>query len=237
MKQLTTYEIERIAADVFKNYKNQTQTEWDVIYVDPQELAEMLGFKLINIDFGEDSDILGFTSFNEFDTEVVDINGKNRLMHLTDKSIIINKSLQLSCLGRYNFTIMHEIAHHIINQVCSAGYHVKFRYQPHYEMKSEPFYTTFDYDETLANELAAAILMPKDILTIVFQNVFGRAYVKRINSFLDRKEYRGFCAIAKLFGVSKEALSIRLRKLGMIGEYQYWTHNEMIDVYFETKTA
>jgi hypothetical protein len=42
-----------------------------------------------------------------------------------------------------------------------------------------------------------------------------------------------FVSIAKLLGVSREALSIRLKDLGMLGEYRYMTVSEVIDVYVE----
>ena len=88
-----------------------------------------------------------------------------------------------------------------------------------------------DYDEYMANQLAAAILMPNEFLEKVFLNVFKTRRVERIHSLLDKIAFRKLCAIAALFGVSKEALAIRLQKKGMLGEYIFAGYESLLDVF------
>ena len=55
--------------------------------------------------------------------------------------------------------------------------------------------------------------------------------MERIHSLLDKIAFRKFCAIAALFGVSKEALAIRLQKKGMLGEYIFAGYESLLDVF------
>ena len=232
MEYLSNEKVEEIAAELFRSYKENLDANWDVLCVEPLILAEMLGYKVTLLELGENSEILGLTVFRDMDVNLTDKFGKSHRLHLNKRSIVINESLKDSCFGRYKFTIAHELAHHIIDEMCNACYSVKYRKQPHFIM-NKPQSLTADYDEYAANKLAAAILMPKEILEMVYKFCFNNKYIERINTVYDRENYHLFVSIAKLLGVSREALSIRLKDLGMLGEYRYMTVSEVIDVYVE----
>ena len=229
MINLKSYEIDQLAQSVIKRYKEYTQTDWELFSVDPIKLAEMCGCEIIFVDFGDESEVLGFTAFNDMEVTVMDVCQSEISLKLSDKSIVINESLKNGCVGRYNFTIVHEVAHHIINKVCDANYSIKYRSLPHMEKVNNRF--SPDYDEYMANQLAAAILMPNEFLEKVFLNVFKTRRVERIHSLLDKIAFSKFCAIAALFGVSKEALAIRLQKKGMLGEYIFAGYESLLDVF------
>ncbi|MEE0913165.1 MAG: leucine-rich repeat domain-containing protein [Ruminococcus sp.] len=55
--------------------------------------------------------------------------------------------------------------------------------------------------------------------------------LERIHSILDKVNFQKFCAIAALFGVSKEALAIRLQKKGMLGNYIFAGYESLLDVF------
>ena len=232
MEYLSNEKVEEIAAELFRSYKEKLDANWDVLCVEPLILAEMLGYEVTLLEFGEDSEILGLTVFRDMDVNLTDKFGKSHRLHLNKKSIVINKSLKESSFGRYKFTIAHELAHHIIDEMCNTCYSVKYRKQPHFVM-NKPQPLPADYDEYAANKLAAAILMPKEVLEMVYKFCFNNKYIERINTVYDRENYHLFVSIAKLLGVSREALSIRLKDLGMLGEYRYMTISEIIDVYVE----
>lgn len=233
MINLRSHEIDKLANSVIKRYKEYTDTEWDLFNIDPMTLAEMCGYEIKFIDFGDESDILGFTAFNNMTVTVTDVNQTDLTLDLTDKSIVINEALKRGCVGRLNFTIAHEVAHHIIEKVCLADYSVKYRQLPHFE-KSHGCYS-LDYDEYMANQLAAAILMPSEFIDLVFGKLFGTNRVERIHSILDKFEFKKFCALATMFGVSKEALAIRLQKMGKLGEYRYAGYEHLLDVFPSTE--
>ena len=229
MIYLRSEEIDKLASRIIKSYKEYIGLEWDLFSIDPFKLAEMCGCEIIFVDFGEEADILGFTAFNDMTITVVDVNQSEMSLDLTDKSIVINEARKRGCVGRLNFTIMHEVAHHIINKVCSANYSFKYRQLPHFEKANNRY--SPDYDEYMANQLAAALLMPSDFVNIVFTKAFGSNRVERIHSILDKVNFQKFCAIAALFGVSKEALAIRLQKKGMIDNYIFAGFESLLDVF------
>ena len=97
-------------------------------------------------------------AFNDMDITLTDANQSDVTLELSGRTIVINEALTRGCAGRLNFTIAHEIAHHIIDIVCGANYSVKFRLLPHFEKANNRY--SLNYDEYMANQLAAALLMP-----------------------------------------------------------------------------
>ena len=229
MIYLRSEEIDRLACSVIQRYKEYVGMEWELFSIDSMKLAEMCGCEITFVDFGDETDTLGFTAFNDMTITVVDVNQTEMSLDLTDKSIVINEALKRGCEGRLHFTIAHEVAHHIINKVCGANYSFKYRQLPHFEKTNNRY--SPDYDEYMANQLAAAILMPSGFVNTVFIKAFGTNRLERIHSILDKVNFQKFCAIAALFGVSKEALAIRLQKKGMLGNYIFAGYESLLDVF------
>ena len=236
MEYLSDKRVEEIAAGLFTQYKQTLNVDWDVLCVEPLVLAEMLGYEVILIEFGEDSDILGLSAFRDMTVTIIDKYGKDHRLNLNRRSIIVNKSLRETCFGRYKFTIAHELAHHIINDMFNRGYAFKYRRYPHFVMDN-PQILPVDYDEYIANRLAAAILIPNAVLKNSFKNMFGKTYIEKINGALERDKYHRLCSMAKLFGVSTEALIIRLKTVGLLGDYVYMTLDDLFEMSPETRIA
>jgi Zn-dependent peptidase ImmA (M78 family) len=235
---LTSEKIECIAKELLDKYRRSLDIGWDIFSVSPVLVAKLLGLEIKYVDFGEESEVLGFTSFCPMELLLTDKNNNEVFVSLTGKTIIINEALKNGCKGRYHFTIMHEIAHHILNEIRPDYYSLKFRTKPQYIRNNAEY--CVDEDESKANMLASAILMPKEFIETVFVKAFEKSYVKRIHSVLDRTEFLKFKAISDLFGVSKEALAIRLQKLGLLGEYRNVSVNSVLDIFPENnkvKTA
>ena len=53
-----------------------------------------------------------------------DSDGTDITLDLSNRTLVINEALKRGCEGRLNFTIAHEIAHHIIDVVCGANYSI-----------------------------------------------------------------------------------------------------------------
>ena len=51
-----------------------------------------------------------------------------------------------------------------------------------------------------------------------------------LNAAWRRKEYEKFCNMCYLLGVSKQALSIRMMRLGLLGEEHLRHPNEILDI-------
>ena len=93
--------------------KEYIGVDWELFKVNPITLAEMWGLDVKFVDLGEDSDIMGFTAFNDMDITLTDANQSDITLELSGRTIVINEALTRGCAGRLNFTIAHEIAHHI----------------------------------------------------------------------------------------------------------------------------
>lgn len=235
MVYLNKSEISDLAKKVIQKYKEYIGVEWELFKVEPIRLAEMLGLDVKFVDFGDDSEILGFTAFNDMSITLTDANQSDITLDLSNRTLVINEALKRGCEGRLNFTIAHEIAHHIIDVVCGANYSIKFRQLPHFERPGNRF--SLDYDEYMANQLAAALLMPDVFVDTVFYKLFETERVKRIHSILDKVAFKKFCAMAALFGVSKSALAIRLQKKGMLGEYIFAGYENLLDIFPDTEES
>lgn len=232
MLYLRSDEIKSLADKVIRQYKNIIGVDWELFKVEPIKLAEMLGLDVRFVDFGEDSEIMGFTAFNDMSITLTDANQSEITLDLSGRTIVINEALKKGCIGRLNFTITHEIAHHIIDMFCGANYSVKFRRLPHFEKVNNRY--SPDYDEYMANQLTAAILMPDTFVEKAFDSLFGVNRIDRLHSLLDKFQFKKFCAMAALFGVSKSALAIRLQKKGMLGEYIFAGYEDLLDIFPET---
>jgi Zn-dependent peptidase ImmA (M78 family) len=105
---------------------------------------------------------------------------------------------------RQRFTISHEIAHFLLHAKKGAksqlfiDRHVTFR-------RDESSATGADHDEVEANQLGAALLMPKGLI---------QDELKKDDLDLDDEE--AIDLLAKRFQVSMAAMSNRLANLGML---------------------
>jgi Zn-dependent peptidase ImmA (M78 family) len=107
--------------------------------------------------------------------------------------------------NRQRFTVGHEIAHHFLKHQFAPGEHVHVD-RGHYVSQRGPRSSTgLDPKEIEANQFAAALLMPS---RLVRQEVskFGTAHL------LDHH----VSALAETFGVSEQAMTIRLTALGVL---------------------
>lgn len=144
MLYLRSDEIKSLADKVIRQYKNIIGVDWELFKVEPIKLAEMLGLDVRFVDFGEDSEIMGFTAFNDMSITLTDANQSEITLDLSGRTIVINEALKKGCIGRLNFTITHEIAHHIIDMFCGANYSVKFRRLPHFEKVNNRYSPDYD---------------------------------------------------------------------------------------------
>ena len=60
--------------------------------------------------------------------------------------------------------------------------------------------------------------------------MFCDTTIKKLNKVFFPREYEKFCQVAETLGVSKQALSIRLTQLGMLGESYLDDPFRLVDV-------
>ncbi len=219
MAYLSRNDIEKIAGQVTCQYKSVCVPEQHMCYaIDATKLAEMLGLRIEYVHITRDGSILGQTSSGRVWTEIYDDNMNKLFFELDGSTILIDKRLlnNPKIVGRKNFTIAHEIAHQILNRLYPEMYDTQNRIFCDYRRSAKPKKEIVDWREWQADALAAALLLPVDVL----QNsmfVFGLGEkMKMLSRKYSSTNFGLFCEMADYLQVSRTALSYRMEQLGLL---------------------
>ena len=79
--------------------------------------------------------------------------------------------------------------------------------------------------------LASALLMPPDLLRSNMAMVGLGSRLDYLNRVWREKEYEKFTELSQVMRVSKEALTYRMQRLGLLGENQVCNPNKLIDIW------
>lgn len=229
MLRVAKKDLLNLANRVLKFYRTRMNITSDTYYVDVEVLAGLLGYRIQNVNLGEDADVMGFTAFDPAVIDLSDQNGYLVTIAVDANTIVLNESIKDFCFGRYRFTSAHEVAHLILDMVYHLNYKVRYRSNPRVIKNMNN--SAFDYEEYIANRLASYLLIPDNVLRIKFREYFDRRRVEIISPFDNIGQYSKFCKLADYFGVSHEALSIRLQQTGMLGKYYSYQHQHKLDIF------
>lgn len=216
-KYLSRADLERIAGTVVNSYYALFPQAGPLPPpVEPEKLAKaILGLEVSYLPLSADGSILGMACFREIELQMSLGDGTVQQIHLTGRDIVIDDCLlEEAQKGRRNFTTAHEIAHHSLVRLYPEEYSSLLNYRTHilYRHRAQ----ARDWEEWQADTLAAAILMPPSLLRQCMA-LFGIGSKLDLLSAVCRpREYERFCDIAAYMGVSKQALAIRMRQLGLL---------------------
>ena len=161
------------------------------------------------------------TAFSPVGVRVYE-NGKPTQFPLDGRTILIESALADSGTnpGRLHFTLVHEACHQILRMLFPKEYtagaacrHIYCYRAAAVQYGAKPV----DWEEWRVNMLAAAILMPSALLAAQMHTAGLPPKLRMLNRVFAPKEYQAFTTIAEIMGVSKSALAIRMRQLGLIG--------------------
>ena len=222
-------DLERIAGKVVAAYMCSVSVpNEDVYQIDPEYVAENLfHLSIEHFHISLNHSILGMTSGSEYWVEVFDENMGSLFCCLDGKTIFIEQDLLSGKVprGRYNYTVMHEVAHQILFYYSARkGQKTKFRQYPSSER---------DWEEWQADTLAAALLMPEQLLKKVMAYVALPPKIYLLDSLLYTVEYRKFRNAAAILGVSKTALAIRMKQLGLLEHSDLFCPGKIMDIFRE----
>lgn len=228
MPYLTREEIETIARRVTSAYlRLPIHEEQMVTTIDPELLAEeLLGLSVEYHRLSPAGDIHGLTAFGDTAVLVYDNPEQVDYCFLDGKTILVEKELceNTAKTGRCHFTIAHEASHQIYRMLFPKAYSnaICCRTVHYYSSTAPPG----DWEEWRTNALAAAILMPADMLQVNMANLG----LEEKLPFLRRKDrYFGkFLQLAWMMGVSTQALTIRMKQLGFLGGYYLGNPDDLI---------
>lgn len=208
-----------------------------------QFLESYLHLELDYANITPDGSILGLTTFDNGFLTVYDAeNNRDKDIQVKRGTVIIDNSLNLDEReGRYRFTCGHEVGHwichrdmfkssenqcnifDIINGKKAKSIKCLKRNFENYSFK-RTFKTDNDWMEWQANSMSSCLLMPKKTFKIAADNILKEAGIDDNYIILGQDfETDEFAhdmprEISKVFNVSMQAASIRLKQLKIIRE-------------------
>lgn len=220
MPYLTIPDIESIAKRVVTGYKKLPVLAGQQInMVQPELLVQdLLGLSVQYHVLSPNGRILGLTACGEVGVLIYDDPLHPDFFYLNGKTVLIDRNLaeNSDSIGRFHFTLTHEGCHQIYRMLFPKEYNSWMaRRQVHY-CKSSPNSDDNYWEEWRTNILTSSILMPEDM---VRRNLitFGLGEkIRMLNRVFAHDEYERFSRMASYMGVSKTALAIRLKRLGIL---------------------
>lgn len=214
-------------------YAQQGCCDTALLPICPETLAkDVLGLRVQSLPLCSDGSILGLSTFDDVEIQIALDDGTFRIEQLTARDIAIDQALvESSNYGRRNFTIMHEIAHHILCRMFPR------EYGPLCHRKSHIFYRksgkAHDWIEWQADTLAASLLMPEKLIRQSMKNFCLGERLEMLNRVFRPNSYAAFCTMAEYIGVSKQALEIRMKQLNLLGRSYLSNPYALVDVIME----
>ncbi len=241
MKHLSRYDIETIAAKYIKAYMQLPEIKNTQVYrIDPEiMLGKILGLTIDYVHLSYDGSILGLTSFGELGVQIFENDDDEAFYFLDGKTVLVEADLNYDnkLRGRKNFTLMHEGSHQIFKKLFPNDYGVtqKSAGVHYYKANSERNKPISDWEEWQANTLAAAILLPKNLIE-QGMFLFGLgSKIECLNKIYRPAEYEKYAALADFLGCSKKALAIRMKQLGLLKKEYLDNPFDLITVYPEVR--
>ena len=235
MPYLSAKEIETIALRIINTYRKlPALAGQQITMVQPELLVqELLGLSIQYHTLSLDGKILGLTSCGEIGVPIYDNPKHPEYCYLDGRTVLIDQNLvrERANKGRYHFTLIHEACHQVYQMLFPKEYRgTVARRQIHY-CKSPPSRNEDYWEEWRTNILTSAVLMPEDMVRTNLA-VFGLGKrLSMLNRVFAHADYERFSEMAAYMGVSKAALSIRLRRLGLL-RYDYLkAPYALVDIY------
>jgi|GluameStandDraft_1065615.scaffolds.fasta_scaffold10437_2 hypothetical protein len=222
MSYLSRNDLESIAIRVINDYKRLPRFQGQAIaHIDTEILAcELCGLRLDDhFHLSRDGMTLGITSDGKADILVYGKDREPTIFFLDGATILVERNLRNDPVqkGRYNFTLAHETSHQILSRLFPESKRGA-RNRVVYNRGQVPRYPIQDWSEWQADCLASALLLPADLVLAVLQRFGFESGIPILNKVFYPEEYEKFCKIAQSLGASKQALVIRLKRLGLLGK-------------------
>lgn len=226
---LSRQDIERISRRILAVYLQRQDSS--LSRIDPVSFAtDMYGMEFYFRKLSYDGEILGMTSMKEFAVQVEDSEGFPEWFELDPQVALIDLSLLGDQqTGRRHFTMMHEVSHQILRMLFPTDFGLRYRICPvKYYMNRK----SSDWEEWQANALASALLLPRELI-LKHLNQAGLTHIRLLNKHYAPKTYMIFSMMADQLGVSKQALAIRMKYLGLLQADYLRNPDDLVRIYVE----
>lgn len=223
MKHLSRKDIEAIGTRVVTAYKKLPELQGKQIYrIEPDLLIKnLLGLNIEYHHLSLNGSVLGATSpATDIGIRIFDDPEKEDFFFFDGKTVLVERDLKEddSQKGRCNFTSVHEASHQIFKMLYPKEYGYKPNGQNlHFYMNSSECRKPIEnWEEWQTNVLTSYVLLPEELVGQAMQ-LFGLGEkIRMLNKIYSPRVYERFSDMADLLGVSKKALSIRLKQLGWL---------------------
>lgn len=206
--------------------------------IQPELLThDLLGLATAYHTLSRNGDILGLTACGEMDVRIYDDPRNPELFHLDGRTLLIDRDLVKvgANKGRYHFTLTHEACHQIFKMLFPKEYAAPVRLRQIHYCTIAPANIGDYWEEWRTNALASAVLMPEEMVRI---NMFAFGLGEKIpilNRVYAAENYNRFSDMADHMGVSKQALAIRLKGLGLLDRDYLQDPYSLTNVYPDDK--
>ena len=220
-KILSRSDLERIGSNVINQYYMVSPRVGTMpARVDPIAVAKtVLGLETSFLPLSRDGSILGLSCFQDMTLVVEHRNGAVYEVHLTDRDIVVDISLRDPAMSaRRNFTAAHELGHHILVRLYPQYYRSSRYCRKPLPDDDTGVHRDLDWVEWQANGLAEVILMPAETVRQCVQLFGFRPEMDSQITSGSSRNFECFCEIASFLDVSRKALAIRMKHLGLVGE-------------------
>lgn len=226
MKCLSRKNLEEIAGRVLKAYYQLPEIAGtEVFRIEPELLlTKLLGLKIEYAHLSIDRSILGATTTVEMPIEIFCGDDSETSFYMDGKTVLIESDLKEDTTqqGRCNFSLAHESSHQILKMLFPHDYDANPQLATvhYYKANSEKCKPIKDWYEWQANALASAILLPFEVVDRGMYMMGMNGKIKTLNKIYFPRVYEQFSTLASFLGVSKTALAIRMKQLGLLENNQ-----------------
>ena len=217
MPYLTVQEIETIAERIVRAYHRYcAQQNQTVTRIDPEIVtSNVLGLQIAYHKLSRFGHVLGLTCMLPVQIQVFDDVEHPVYAPLDGRTVFVDESLR---------------SHLVYGMLYPETYlGVQLR-RVYYSLRFAPRSVTPDWEEWRTNMLASAVLMPKDLILQYMQEYGLGKKMRMVNRIFAARQYEAFSQIADKMGVSKTALVIRMKQLGLVDRNDLNNPYSLIDI-------
>ena len=180
-------------------------------------VVNQLGCKIVYENLDQAADSLGFSA-NGVEKCVVTRDGQRvEVVFPKDTIVLDNYLLSMRNYPQKRFVLAHEAGHIIKSRIAQTS-EARYCHANNIPVKNKSdLLSRFSITEAEANNFAASLLMPENLVKILMNRYYGdRVIYKYSDDILDPTDADNICAMARELCVSYTAMYYRLKRLGLI---------------------
>ena len=138
--------------------------------------------------------------------------------------------LGLTCMLPVQIQVFDDVEHPVYAPLDGRTVFVDESLRSENSLRFAPRNVLPDWEEWRTNMLASAVLMPKDLILQYMQEYGLGKKMRMVNRIFAARQYEAFSQIADKMGVSKTALAIRMKQLGLVDRNDLNNPYSLIDI-------